>query len=163
MTAAKTASQRGRAARYKGAQWERDVANAIRPWFPDVRRSRDNGSSATSDTGDLADAGPGLFWSLKDDKKGDMGTPLILKAWQDEAVEKAGQRVPVIVQKRRGHADPLSAWCWLQLIALLEISCPDPPVAIWHPATWVRLEFRDALALMTGAGYARNPNLKEAA
>lgn len=163
MTAAKTPSQRGRMSRNKGATWERDVARAIKPYFPDVRRSRDNGSSNTSDTGDLVDAGPGLFWSLKDDKKGDMGTPMILKAWHDEAAAKAGDRIPLVVQKRRGHTDPLVAWCWLQLTVLVELTAPDLPAGGWNPSTWVRMEFRDALDLMTRSGYARNPNLKETA
>lgn len=155
MTTAKTPQQRGKAARYKGAQWERDVANAIRPYFPDVRRSRDNGSSTTSDTGDLVDAGPGLFWSLKDDKSGDMGRPSILAEWQREAADKAGIRMAVIVQKRRGHTDPLKAWCWLQLRHLVDLAADQ--LACRDPANcWVRLEFGDALQLMAAAGYARN-------
>lgn len=158
MTAStKTASQRGRASRNKGAIWERDVTTAIRPWFPEVRRSRDNGSSTTSDTGDLVDTSPGIFWSLKDDKAGDMGKPSVLTAWQNEALLKADGRIPLIVQKRRGHADPLTAWCWMPLADLVDLACKSYQGGIHHPGTWVRLEFLDALNLLAAAGYARTP------
>lgn len=167
MTAAKTAAQRGRASRAKGAKFERDIAKAIRPWFPDARRSRDNGSSNTSDTGDIAMAGPDLYWSLKDDDKGLTSPPGLIAAWMAEARAKAGGRVPLLVQKRRGHADPLMSWCWLELDALVSLrfrlrgATPDTyPSVMLAP---VRLEFAPVLQMLTDAGLANDPRLLEVA
>lgn len=154
-------SERGRASRAKGAAFERAVTIALRPHFPDIRRSRDNGSTVTSDTGDLIDAGP-IWWSLKDDAKGDLGTPGVIDAWQREAVEKAGDwLMPMIVQKRRGHADPLRSWAWLRLSDLLPlVADPDDPALPGPaaPGVWARLELRDVLALLVSANYALDPN-----
>lgn len=151
MTAAtRTASQIGRASRNKGAAFERAVATAIRPWFPDVRRSRDNGSAVTADTGDLAGTHDGLWWSLKDDAKGDTSPPGLIDRWLDEAVIKSQGRLPLLVQKRRGHADPLRSWCWLTLDDLTWLAVRDRSV---HPST-VRMELCAVLALLASAGLA---------
>lgn len=161
MTAARTPSQRGRAARAKGANFERAVATALRPAFPDIRRSRDNGSTTTSDTGDLVDAGP-IWWSLKDDAKGDLGTPSVIDAWQREATEKAGGLIPVIVQKRRGHADPLRSWCWVTVTHLVDLATWEYVAAAdVASACWARLELRDVVALLAHANYARHPQRPE--
>lgn len=146
-----TASQRGRASRDKGARFERAVANAIRPWFPDVRRSRDNGSASTSDTGDLAGAGNSLFWSLKDDRKGASSPPGLIGAWLGEATEKGAGRMALLVQKRGGHADPLRSWCWLWLDDLVHLvrAAPVPDDA----AAPVRLELQTVLALLDAFGH----------
>lgn len=155
MTAAKTPSQRGRASRNKGAAFERAVTTTLRPWFPDVRRSRDNGSTTTTDTGDLVDAGP-FWWSLKDDKSGDLGTPSVLAGWQTEAVTKAGTAlVPIIVQKRRGHSDVLRSWTWLRLDDLVHFASGlDAPTSAQR---WTRMELGDVLEILVGANYALDP------
>lgn len=147
------ASERGRASRAKGATFERAVVIALRPWLPDIRRSRDNGSTVTSDTGDLVDAGP-IWWSCKDDKSGDLGTPGVIDGWQREAEAKAGALMPVIVQKRRGHADCLRSWTWLPLAHLVELTTG---AGTRHDG-WVRVELRAFLALLAGANYALDPH-----
>lgn len=152
---ARTASQRAAASRNKGAKFERDVARAIRPWLPEVRRSRDNGSATTSDTGDLAGAGDGLFWSLKDDAKGDTGAPGVIGGWLAEAIGKSAGRIPLLVQKRRGHADPLRSWCWLHLDDLVRLTGGKPVSD--DAASAVRMELEPVLALLAAAGHAARP------
>lgn len=146
MVTARTPSQIGRASRDKGARFERQVAKALLPWFPEVRRSRDNGSATTSDTGDLV--GTPLFWSLKDDKAGDTSPPGLIAAWLDEAVSKCEGRVALLVQKRRGHVDPLRSWCWLALDDLAHLLGGKFPA---HPAA-VRMELISVLTLIAAAG-----------
>lgn len=148
----RTASQIGRASRDKGARFERAVATAIKPWFPDVRRSRDNGSTSTSDTGDLADAGPGLFWSLKDDKSGDTSAPGVIDAWLTEATVKGEGRIALLVQKRRGHADPLRSWTWLWLDDLVHLT--GGKAVSDDAASAVRMELEFVLHVLAAAGYA---------
>ena len=166
MTAAKTPSQRGRFSRNKGARFQRDIAKAIRPWFPDARSGRDNGSATTSDTGDLAMAGPDLYWSLKDDDAGFSSPPGLIAAWMAEARDKAAGRLPLLVQKRRGHADPLMSWCWLQLddlvlLRLLLDATSDLHRPVRHDP--VRLELGPVLLMLTDNGFANDPRLKEIA
>lgn len=151
MTAARTHATIGRASRAKGARFERAIATALRPWFPDVRRSRDNGSATTSDTGDLTDAGPALWWSLKDVAAGHTDPPALITLWLAEAREKALGRLALVVQKRAGHGDPLMSWCWLRLDDVThlvggEVCAPDAPV---------RLELRALLPLLDAAGYTQ--------
>lgn len=152
MTPVRTPSQVGRASRAKGAAFERAVTNAIRPWFPAVRRSRDNGSTTTTDTGDLADAGP-FWWSLKDDKAGDTSPPGLIDQWMTEAATKGDGRTPLLVQKRRGHADPLRSWCWLWLDDLAHL-LGGPPVSD-GAACPVRMELRHVLHLLALLGGQR--------
>jgi hypothetical protein len=163
MTATRTASDRGRASRNKGARFERAVTTALRPWFPDVRRSRDNGSSTTSDTGDLAGTSPGLWWSLKDVAAAATDPPSLIAGWMQEAFDKAPSTgLWLVVQKRKGHTDPLRSWCWLEMFDLAHLmwqaklvgDCPAGGPGGWT-APVVRMELRDVLDLLAAAGYAR--------
>lgn len=156
--AAKTPSQRGRASRAKGGKYQRDLARALRPWFPDAVSGRDNGfRSAThtaADEGDLAKAGPGLWWSLKNVDRSSTDPASLIGAWLTEARSKAGtQRIPLVVQKRIGHADPLDSWCWLWLDHLTELTESMP--AEGTPVVPVRLAMRDVLVVLSRAGYCR--------
>lgn len=164
MTAARTPSQIGRASRAKGGKYQRDVARAIRPWFPDAESGRVNGwRSAThvsADEGDLAKTAPGLFWSLKNVDRAATDPASLILAWMAEAREKAAGRVALLVQKRSGYADPLASWCWLRLRDLLELSFPESvPFAYLGPSgdEPVRMEFRAVLSLLAAAGYALDP------
>lgn len=157
-TATRTRSQIGRSSRLKGAAFERAVANAIRPWFPDVRRSRDNGSAQTTDTGDQAGTHPALWWSCKDVKAAQTDPPALVAAWLAEASSKAQGRIPLLIQKRPGHADPLRSWCWLLLDDLTWLAVRDRGVVGLAP---VRMELRHVLDLLANAGYAATPDLEE--
>lgn len=147
MTAPRTRSQIGRSARGKGARFERAVAVAVRPWYPASYRSRDNGSAVTADTGDLAGTHDALWWSLKDVAAAVTDPPGLIRSWLAEATEKAGPgRLPLLVQKRAGHADPLMSWTWLWLGDLMVLTegrgyIPEP----------VRLELRVVLDLLVVA------------
>lgn len=152
MTVTRTRSQIGRASRDKGARFERAVTKAIQPWFPDVRRSRDNGSATTSDTGDLADTGPGLWWSLKDVAAARTDPPALIAAWLAEATAKAAGRIPLLVTKRSGHADVLRSWVWLSLDDLTWLAVCDRGVLVLAP---VRMELRHVLHLLAAAGYTQ--------
>lgn len=160
MTAARTPTQVGRASRAKGARFERAVATALRPWLPDARRSRDNGSATTADTGDLAGAGPGLWWSLKDVAAAHTDPPALIASWLTEAREKAAGRLPLVVQKRAGHRDPLMSWCWItaaelrHLVSAYSLAVRDPEPVMRAP---VRMQLRHVLDLLAAAGYAQQP------
>ena len=156
MTAPRTRSRVGRASRAKGNRFEVAVANAVRPWLPDVRRSRDNGSANTSDTGDLAGT-PGIYWSLKDVAAAANEPPALIEGWLVEAAEKGDGALPLLVIKRRGHADPLASRCWLWLDDLVEIATGQPA----HPDMSVRMELRHVLDLLAAAGLAQRPDLEE--
>lgn len=161
MTAPRTRSRIGRASRAKGAQFEVAVANAVRPWWPDVRRSRDNGSATTSDTGDLAGTHSELYWSLKNVAAARTEPPGLLASWLHEAVLKGACRLPLVVVKRHGHADPLSSWCWLRISDVAALLGADGGRAFLAGHFPVRMELRHALDLLVAAGYAQRPNPKE--
>lgn len=115
----KTASQRGKSANVKGKLFQSSVAKAIRPWFPEAISGRDNGyrtrDFTAPDTGDLARAGANLFWSLKNVEAALTMPPGMIMGWMQEATEKGLGRIPLVVVKRKGHANPLRSWCWVWL------------------------------------------------
>ena len=152
MTTTRTPAQVGCASRAKGARFERAIALAVRPWLPDARRSRDNGSATTSDTGDLAGAGPDLWWSLKDVAAAHTDPPGLIRGWMLEARAKCDGRLPLVCQKRTGHADPLLSWCWLWLDDLAHL-LGAPPATDEPEEAVVRMTLRDVLPLLAAAGY----------
>jgi hypothetical protein len=98
----------GTASRRKGAEFERAVARYLQQWVPSARRGRDNGSEHTDDQGDIAGI-PRLWVSLKN------CAVRRTAAWMSEARLKCGGRIPVLVMKRPGCADPGSAEVVLSL------------------------------------------------
>lgn len=143
-----------RAAVRKGALFERTTARALRPWWPEpdgARRSRDAGSRSTSDTGDIAGTGTRLFWSLKDNEHAKKGSEpdWLFGEWFAEAVAKAGDRIPVLVVKRKAMRDPLRQWCYLRNddFVLLSFDGVIGPTRFHSRPGWVRLELRDAVSL----------------
>ncbi len=99
--------------RDKGIRAELDVAKYLAAnGLPDARRSVATGwSNATTeyqDAGDITGT-PGLCFQVKN-----RAQPLVGKLLDDtwaETVRQAGDRMPLIVEKRAGTADP-GAW-WL--------------------------------------------------
>lgn len=153
----RTASQRGTWSNAKGAKFERRLAVALKPWFPDARRSRDNGFrsaiSSSPDTGDVDLGTAEFFVSAKDNADGDTDSACTVGAWFAECQAKATRlgRSGVLIQKRRGYADPLDAWAWVTLADLVGAT----GVALRYPEcneTPVRLSLRDWLAVLERNG-----------
>lgn len=147
------ASTRGRRNRAKGNTFERNVAHAMRPWFPDACRAVRN---SNPDPGDIAETAPSLFWSLKDVREGDNSPPGVIAGWYSEALRKADRRIPVIVQKRPGQADPLLSWAWI-CHADYQLMLGHAPTFSPRPEGLLRMELRDLLAVMAFSNHARNP------
>lgn len=158
MTTTRTPSQRSAMSRAKGAKFERRLAVAVKPWFPDARRSRDNGfrSTITSspDTGDVDLGTPELFVSAKDNHEGDTDSACTVGKWFTECQTKAGAlgRAGLLIQKRPNYADPLDSWCWLTLTDLVEMATGGyalAPAALDVP---VRMSLRDVLGQLAANG-----------
>jgi hypothetical protein len=155
----RTPSQRSAMSRAKGAKFERRLAVALKPWFPDARRSRDNGfRSSISSSPDLGDVDLGtaeFFVSAKDNHEGDTDSACTVGAWFLECQTKASNlgRSGVLIQKRPGYADPLDSWCWVSLtdlVATTGVALRYP--AYTHPDIPVRLSLRDWLGVLERNG-----------
>lgn len=156
----RTASQRGTWSNAKGAKFERRLAVALKPWFPDARRSRDNGfrssNSSSPDTGDVDLGTAEFFVSAKDNADGDTDSACTVGAWFAECQAKAAAlgRSGVLIQKRRGYADPLDAWAWVTVTDLVEAATGVAMLArdaLGYPIP-VRLVLRDWAALCARCG-----------
>jgi hypothetical protein len=153
----RTPSQRGAWSRAKGAKFERDLARALKPWFPDAKRGRDNGfrssTGSAPDLGDLDLGTPEFFVSAKADMDGATDAAWSLGAWFLECQAKATRldRTGVLIQKRPGYGDPLDAWAWVTLTDLVgatgvgvgDTGCNEIPV---------RLALRDWLVVLERNG-----------
>jgi hypothetical protein len=147
MTATRTTSQLGRYKRDKGADAERDVARWLRLWYPEACRAVRN---TVPDPGDLDCTSPGLFWSIKNHAAEH------INPWLAELDAKRGDRLGILVVKRKGHASPGEWWVWLPLWHLSELvdgraadeAITDAPV---------RLELRTLMPLLVANNYARTP------
>jgi len=153
----RTPAQRAAMSRAKGAKFERDLAVALRPWFPDARRSRDNGFrsavSSSPDTGDL-DLGTPEFWvSAKNNHDGDTDSPSTLGKWFTECQTKAADlgRAGVLIQKRPNWSDPLDSWVWVTVNDLLAVVTGVP--TRWGFDVPVRLSLRDWLTEAARTGH----------
>jgi hypothetical protein len=149
----RTASQIGRSNVARGKDTERVVAKRSRDWFPEARRSRDNGSVHTADQGDLAGmADEKIFWSVKADRDG--RKPGTMAAWLAEMRAKAGDRISILVQRRDGMADPLRWWAWIWAGDLLALSNQGPPwlAVVAAKGVPIRLEYGDLLIILELAG-----------
>lgn len=150
----RTPSQVGRGSRRKGLGYQADIARGVRPWFPEAKSCRDNGfrtpSSSSPDCGDVDLGTPEFFVSAKDDKDGDTCAAWSLGAWLTECQTKAAARgrTGILIQKRRGYADVLDSWCWLNLGDVVEMTGG-------RPGRWdrpLRMTLRDALAVLADCG-----------
>jgi hypothetical protein len=157
MTTTRTPSQRGAMSRAKGAKFERRLAVALKPWFPDARRSRDNGfrssNGSSPDTGDVDLGTAEFFVSAKDNHEGDTDSACTVGAWFAECQAKAARldRTGMLIQKRPGYADPLDSWCWVtlaDLVATTGVSMRYPE----HPEVPVRLALRGWLGVLERHG-----------
>jgi len=157
-TRQRTATQRGRYSRNKGAVAERDLVRWLRTnGFPHAERAVRTGYRTTdrtsADPGDVTGT-PGIVWSVKD------CAAERITEWLDELVNMAAhdtsfeEPVQLLVTKRRGHANPGEWWCWLQLLdigQLLTGSSPDVVIPEWNRP--LRMELGHVMPLLRTAGY----------
>lgn len=104
--------------RDKGLQAERDVARYFRQaGLLGAERSVSTGwrnsARTTADAGDLKGT-PGLAVQIKNISKPLVGDALA-KAMADTAAQcdAAGAAIPLLIEKRHGHANPGQWWAWL--------------------------------------------------
>lgn len=136
MPAVKTASQRGKANRDKGAKTERELCTWLRPWWPDVDRAVRTGYRAgnreSRDNGDVIGT-PGIVWSVKNAERERISTwwPQLMAMRPIEG-EPDGMTVRLLVVKNNGHSCPAEWWCWQplwQLVTIttgLSLAIPEP-------------------------------------
>ena len=119
----RSASEVGKSSGTRGKVTERAVAKEARPWWPHARRSRDNGSTISPDSGDLAGmADDRIFWSVKADRK--IRYPGTFAGFMADARFKARPtgRMPILIERRDGTANPLHWWAHLWLPDLAEVT-----------------------------------------
>lgn len=167
---ASPAAQRGRANRDRGHRAERDVVRWLRDnGFPSAERAVRTGyrtaSRVAADPGDITGTGP-VLWSVKDCARER------IDAWMDELdamsddSQYGGVSVPLLVVKRRGHADPGRWWCWLWQGQYLDLyrtwlvrsNLTDPydNLPLWTPTGTeypLRMELGHVMPLLLAAGY----------
>jgi len=158
MTAAQTASQRGKANRTRGHQAERDVCKYLRAnGWPHAERAVRAGfavsSRSVADPGDITGT-PGLTWSVKDCAREYIDT------WMDELDDMCDHATTVstlglLVVKRRGRADPGQWWCWLADTTLTTLAdgMRGDDVHSFGFGVPIRMELRHAVMYLRGAGY----------
>ncbi len=99
-----------RKSRDKGAAWERAVANWLKTHgFPNAAR-RGVGYSDYDIIGV-----PGVAIECKN------AETLSVPAWWRQTLEQADAATPLLIMKRKGHADPGDAMCVMSLSDLAEL------------------------------------------
>jgi hypothetical protein len=158
VTVARTPSQLGAANRRKGATAERAVASYLRfHGFPHAERAVRTGFRTACregvDPGALTGT-PGICWQITD--RDDLAQDAVLSRRMAETADQAAAAkadLGLLVQRRRGHADPGRWWCWMQALDLRELW--GPPLDVVTPQ-WnrpVRMELGDVVAHLRAAGY----------
>lgn len=143
------ASTRGRRNRSNGATAEREVARWLRPWWPDACRAI---RATFPDPGDLDCTSPGLWWSVKNVQVEQ------INPWMAELLEKRGNRIGLLIVRRRGHSDPGKWWAWLTFHDLTELIGAAPPGAYQaDDDAPLRMELRHLMPLLVHANYAPTP------
>ncbi len=104
--------------RDKGLRAERELVKWLRlNGFPHAERSIVTGYRHASrqrfDGGDITGT-PSIIWSVKDCARE------YIHEWWGELTAMAGtpQDIRLLIQKRKGHANPGEWWCWLPLAHL---------------------------------------------
>lgn len=149
---------RGRAARRKGHDAERDLAGWLRRWWPYAERKSDNGWRSNAresvDHGDIRGTGL-IVWQVKHCKNFRLGE--YMRQTADQATA-AGADYGVLVERRDRVADPGLWWAWLTVsdVAALLGGLDVVPRDVDRETLTapVRIELRHVVALLVGAGYA---------
>jgi hypothetical protein len=148
---------RGRAARRKGHQGERDLAGYLRRWWPDAERKPDSGwrnsARESADHGDIRGT-PLIVWEVKHCR--DFRLSEFMRQTAEQATA-ASADYGVLVERRDRVGDPGRWWAWLTVADLLLMGGLDLVPRDVDPATLaapVRTELRHVVALLVAAGYA---------
>lgn len=127
--------------RGKGLKAERDLSNWLRAQgWPDARRSVATGWKTKDrehqDQGDITGT-PGLCAQVKNYADEEPG-PSTVDKWARETAEQAGwDRMPLLVVKRNGHANPGMWHLWIRASDLAYL-LTGMPSEIIGSRTWVR-------------------------
>lgn len=156
MTAAVDRAALGRANRRKGHDAERAVAKWLRAnGFPHAERAVRTGYTGNdrtvADPGDVAGT-PGIAWQIKDCAAEQINTWLVETEEQRCATHAD---YGILVQRRRGKADPGRWWAWIDSNALARLISGrggDP----WVPKFPARVELHDLTVLLRHCGYGND-------
>lgn len=153
------ASTRGRRNRANGADCERKVARYLRAWYPDAERFEKNGwrtpDHTSEDPGDIDKTSPGLWWSVKNCQEERTN------AWLSEMREKQGERLGILVVRRRGHASPGEWWVWMSAFDLRHFLTGDFGSGYLEEIP-VRVELGHLMRVLVQANYAPTPKAEVA-
>lgn len=146
------ASKRSKGNVRRGKTAEQAVARYLREWWPNAVRAVRTASSAAADPGDIAGV-PGVILSVKD-----CATAAWPRWWGevDDMLAADPAALGVIVEKRRGWADPADWWVHLRLTDLVDLATgaeTGPP-----GTERARITLATFARLLVDAGYARDPS-----
>lgn len=153
----------GRANRRKGHDAERAVSRYLRTaGFPHAERAIRTAYTAAGraipDPGDITGT-PGLAWQVKDHARESITQWL---AETDVQRAAAGADFGILVQRRRGHADPGQWWAWITVKQLVMLHEDAVSYSEFHD-TPMRLQLRHVVSLLRRAGYGNPlPQMEEA-
>lgn len=158
MTAARTRVQLGAANRRKGANTDRAVVTWLRAnGWPHAERAvrtayTANGRTAP-DPGDITGT-PGIVWQVTDRADLDQAAVLARRMSETETQRTAaGAHVGVLVQKRRGCADPAGWFAWLPVFTLMDLYLGDDDTGRQRPVIPCRLALGHLVQLLHRAGH----------
>lgn len=135
--------------RRKGMTAEQDLARFLRglggPWADATRAVATgwrNGTTSHQDQGDIAGT-PGLCWQVKN-----LASPLTGKAlddvWAQTRTQAGVGRLPLLVERRTGAADPRRWWLWVSSVDYIAVVL-GRPVFVPTGVHLVRVELGDVL------------------
>lgn len=156
-------SRLGRANRDKGARAERALVTWLRAHgWPHAERAIATGHRSSvrerQDLGDITGT-PGIAWQVTD--RGDLDQPAVFaRRLADTNAQRDAGRFDygVLVQRRRGVADPARWWVWLHLGDLVALGHGEEDPAHWRSMVApTRMELADLAPLLRAAGYGIEP------
>lgn len=163
--------------RDKGIRAERQLADYLRNWWPTAERSVATGwkvkGRASGDCGDIKGTGTTelpIVWQLKDltrvvagrrEDKPLVGAELARVLLETRTQrDEAGAALGLLVEKRRGHADPAEWWVWLDATELVDLSLCVPGRRFAEClVTPIRMRLGDLVPMLARAGFAKTAAL----
>lgn len=148
----------GRSAVRVGKDTERKIAEYLRQWWPRAERRVVTGWNAgdrtKSDLGDI-EGTPGLVWQCKTSLHPNDASILgALRETEDQAVA-AGADYGLLIERRRGKADPGHWWCWIRGSDLRSLALGYETHVPEHWQFPVRLKLSHVIPLLLHNGYGQ--------